>query len=329
MPRQARLDSPGTLHHVIFRGIEKRDIVKDKQDRKNIVTRLGELAEETNTCIYAWTSMSNHMHILLKSGPRGLSHFMRRFLTGYAVGFNLRHRRNGHLFQNRYKSIVCDEDAYFQELVRYIHLNPLRAEIVKNMSELDRYPWCGHSRVMGRFESEWQDIDYVLSWFGRNETDARKAYRRYVQQGIEAGRREELVGGGLIRTLGGWSRVISLRQSGDRILCDERILGQDEFVAGILAEADKRIAGQISINERILIAKRLIFETCDKESVSLEALKGGSRRGRLPEIRAGLALELVEGIGLTMAETARQLGVTTSGISRILERYKLESSLSR
>ena len=96
--------------------IEKRDIVKDKHERKNVVSRLGELVEETNTRIYAWALMSNHMHILLKSGPRGLSHFMRRFLTGYAVTFNLRHRRNGHLFQNRYKSIVCDEDAYFQEL---------------------------------------------------------------------------------------------------------------------------------------------------------------------------------------------------------------------
>jgi putative transposase len=213
--------------------------------------------------------MSNHLHILLKSGHRGLSHFMRRFLTGYAVVFNLRHRRNGHLFKNRYKSIVCDEDAYFQELVRYIHLNPLRAGMVKNMSELDRYPWCGHSRVMGRVESEWQDVDYVLFRFGRNEANARKAYRRYVQEGIKAGRREDLVGGGLIRTLGGWSRVISLRQSGDRILCDDRILGQDEFVKSILAEADKRIAGRISINERIVNAKRLIFERCDKESVSI------------------------------------------------------------
>jgi putative transposase len=261
MPRQARLDSPGTLHHVIVRGIEKRDIVKDKHDRRNVVSRLGELVEDTNTRIYAWALMSNHMHILLKSGPWGLSHFMRRFLTGYAVTFNLRHRRNGHLFQNRYKSIVCDEDAYFQELVRYIHLNPLRAEMVKNMSELDRYPWCSHSAVMGRRKSEWQDSDYVLSWFGRNKGDARKAYRRYVQEGIEMGRREELVGGGLIRTLGGWSQVISLRQSGDRILCDERILGQDEFVERMLAEVGRRIAGQISINERILNASRVSHVT--------------------------------------------------------------------
>ena len=90
------------------------------------------------------------------------------------------------------------------------------------MSGLDRYSWCGHSPAMGRVESEWQDVDYVLSWFGRNKSDAREAYRRYMQEGLKrvAG---GTVGGGLIRTLGGWSRVISLRQRGDGILCDERI----------------------------------------------------------------------------------------------------------
>ena len=75
MPRQARLDSPGTLHHVIVRGIEKRDIVNDKYDRKNMVSRLGDLAEETKTSVYAWVLMSNHMHILLKSGLVGLCVF--------------------------------------------------------------------------------------------------------------------------------------------------------------------------------------------------------------------------------------------------------------
>ncbi len=120
MPRLARLDAPGTLHHVIIRGIERRDIVEDDQDRNNWVHRLGALALDTGTQILAWSLMDNHAHILLKSRPRGLSQFMRRFLTGYAVTYNLRHRRHGHLFQNRHKSIVCDEDSYFQELVRYI-----------------------------------------------------------------------------------------------------------------------------------------------------------------------------------------------------------------
>ena len=172
MPRGARLDAPGTLHHVIIRGIEKRRIVDDDQDRKNFIDRLGRVSVETETKILAWSLLKNHAHILLKSGPRGLSQFMRRFLTGYAVGYNLRHRRHGHLFQNRYKSIVCDEDAYFQELVRYIHLNPLRAGLVNNLGELERYPWCGHGVMLGKIQHSWQDRPYVLSWFGRRKKQA-------------------------------------------------------------------------------------------------------------------------------------------------------------
>ena len=117
MPRQARLDVPGTLHHVIIRGIEQRQIVDDDKDRRNFVNRLGTLALETNTAIYAWALMTNHAHILLRSGPVGLSKFMKRFLTGYGVFYNRRHRRHGHLFQNRFKSIVVEEDSYFQVII--------------------------------------------------------------------------------------------------------------------------------------------------------------------------------------------------------------------
>ena len=115
---------------------------------------------------------------------------------------------------------------------------------------------------------------------------------------------------------------MSLRKSKEKVLCDERILGQDEFVERILLEADKKITGQISINERIIEARKIILAACEKDGVSVEALKGGSRRGALPGLRAKLAKELVENLDLTMAEAARQLGVTTSAISRIFERNR-------
>jgi len=156
MPRRARLEAPGTLHHVMVRGIEKRKIVNDFADRKNFVKRLGELSTATSTTIYAWTLMSNHTHILLRSSEFGLSGFMRRFLTGYAISYSRSHRRWEHLFQNRYKSIVCDEDAYFTELVRYIHLNSLRAKLVKNLAKLDCCRWCGHGVLIGEVKNDWQ-----------------------------------------------------------------------------------------------------------------------------------------------------------------------------
>ena len=90
---------------------------------------------------------------------------MRRLLTGHAVRYNLKYHRSGHLFQNRYKSIVCEEDPYLLELVRYIHLNPLRAGIVKGLQELARYPWCGHGVLTGRRENDRQETGYLLKQF--------------------------------------------------------------------------------------------------------------------------------------------------------------------
>jgi putative transposase len=285
-----------------------------------MVARMEELSKETGTSIYAWSLMTNHVHILLKSGSHGLSQFMRRLLTGYAITYNLRHKRYGHLFQNRYKSIICDEDVYFQQLVRYIHLNPLRANLVKNMTELDRYPWSGHSALMGHKEREWQDVNYVLSWFGKTKAGARKEYRRYVQDGIEGGKRDDLVGGGLIRTLGGWSQVLSHRKSNGKVVTDQRILGQGDFVERIIGEADNRIKSQVSVNERQINAEKRIHDICKTEGVNIEELKGGSRRAHISDLRALLAIDLVKDYGLTLAETARQLGVSTAAVSKIFLR---------
>jgi REP element-mobilizing transposase RayT len=127
MPRLARLDIAGLLQHVIVRGIERRDIFSDDIDRQNFVDRVITLLSETGVRCYAWAILSNHFHLLLKPTATPLASFMRRLLTGYAMSFNRRHTRSGHLFQNRYKSIVCEEEPYLLELVRYIHLNPLTA----------------------------------------------------------------------------------------------------------------------------------------------------------------------------------------------------------
>lgn len=150
MPRQARLDAPGVLQHVMARGIERRKIFWDDKDRASFLERLAMILEETQTQCYAWALIPNHFHILLRTGTAPLSTVMRRLMTGYAVTFNLRHRRSGHLFQNRYKSVVCEKDPYLLELIRYIHLNPLRAKVVTDLKALDEYPWTGHSILLGK-----------------------------------------------------------------------------------------------------------------------------------------------------------------------------------
>lgn len=320
MPRQARLDAPGTLHHVILRGIEKRRIVDDDKDRQNFVKRLGDLTQETETKIYAWSLLSNHAHLLLRSGPSGLPKLMRRLLTGYAVTYNLRHHRHGHLFQNRYHSIVCDEEVYFRELVRYIHLNPLRAHLVSNLLELDRYPWCGHAVLMGRIKDDWQDRDHVLSWFGRREGEARRAYRRYLAEGINQGRRPELVGGGVVRSYGGWSAVLSLRKSQERISGDQRILGTGDFVERVLRESVEPLRHRFRHAERNKRIETILKEECEKGKIELEELRMGSRRWEISRVRSEIAQQLVRILGMPLAEVARLLGVSTSAISKILQR---------
>jgi len=281
MPRQARLDSPGTLHHVIFRGIERRQIVDDDKDRKNFVDRMGSLALETNTAMYAWALLMNHCHILLRSGPLGLSKYMKRFLTSYAVYYNSRHRRHGHLFQNRYKSIVVEEDAYFKELVRYIHLNPLRAQMVNSFGALNRYRWCGHSVLLGRLSNDWQDTTYVLRWFGETEGDTKRLYHQFVKDAIKQGHRFDLVGGGLIRSQGGWEAVKAMRRQGVREKSDERILGSGEFVEQLIQQSDEVRKKQFSATVRLREAIEHIERVCKDEHIDSNALRAGSRRKRI------------------------------------------------
>jgi len=166
MPRKARVDAVGALHHIIVRGIERRKIFWDDADRDAFVERLGQVITETHTDCFSWALIPNHVHLLLRTGLTPISTVMRRLLTGYAVQFNRRHRRHGHLFQNRYKSILCQEDPYLKQLVRYIHLKPLRARLVADYKSLKKYKYAGHSALMGICQREWQNTEYILSQFG-------------------------------------------------------------------------------------------------------------------------------------------------------------------
>ncbi len=322
MPRRARLDAPGTLHHVMIRGLEGKKIFYDDEDRENFLSRVGQLAKSNGERVMAWSLMNNHVHLLLFSGPSGLSTFMRRLLTGYAGWFNRRHRRAGHLFQNRYKSIVCEEEPYLLELVRYIHLNPLRASIVKSLRELDNYRWSGHNVLVGRNRNNWQEREYILGQFGRGEKRAIRAYRKFVEEGISLGRRPELVGGGLIRSLGGWSRVMSLRAKGEKEEYDSRILGGGDFVGAIMREADQKLARQMKPKGGKGSIERTIRKMCKEGGIKEGELREGGQRRRVSEVRGKMALFLSREMGITMAEIARNLGVSTSAIAMAIRKQE-------
>lgn len=339
MPRQPRLDAPGVLQHIMARGIERRKIFRDEKDRSSFLERLAVILEETQTQCYAWTLIPNHFHLLLRTGPAPLSTVMRRLMTGYAVTFNIRHRRSGHLFQNRYKSVVCEEDPYLLELIRYIHLNPLRAKLVEDLKFLDKYPWTGHSAILGRRKNSLipnkpnkqekpdqpdipekslaeKTVEDVLRYFGDSLKVARRRYRQFVKNGVDQGKRPEFQGGGLVRSAGGNKAGLLGRKKEAREKGDARILGSGDFVNEALSKAGEEWKSQTGPRPSL---KALINTVSEAFDLSSQQLKSRSRRKPIVDARSVLARAAVRNHGYKGIEVAEALSLSPSSVSRIVE----------
>ncbi len=316
MPRQARIDAPGALHHIIIRGIERKAIFKDNADRANFLKRLALIISETETVCYAWVLMTNHVHLLLKTGLAPIATVMRRLLTGYAVSFNRRHRRHGHLFQNRYKSFLCEEERYLMELVRYIHLNPLRARVVKDLKTLKSYRWCGHSALMGKTEALFQDTEFILKLFGQSLRAARRAYESYVSKGVKQGRRPDLVGGGLLRSVGGWAKLRGFSDIGVRIKGDERILGSSDFVEQVLKQADEQLEEKYRLQVKVISLAALVDKVARHYKIDPEDLKSASKERVITNARRALCYIAMRKLGYKCTDISKAAGIDATTASR-------------
>jgi hypothetical protein len=245
---------------------------------------------------------------------------MRRLLTGYAVTFNRRHRRHGHLFQNRYKSILCQEEVYLKELVRYVHLNPLRAKIVSDLDQLDTYAFCGHSALMDKVKRSWQNVNEVLGMFGEKHRQARRRYRSFVEKGIEQGRREDLTGGGLLRSAGGWANLKALREAKIFYKSDERILGDSDFVENVLAVADERMERKYALQAAGLNLDGLADIVAGITGVKPSRIfSPGKDRSRV-RARSLLCFWANRELGISLAELSRRTRISQSSISLSVQR---------
>ena len=317
MPRQARIDAPGALHHIIIRGIERKAIFKDNADRANFLKRFSRISSETETVCYAWVLMTNHVHLLLKTGLVPIATVMRRLLTGYAVSFNRRYRRHGQLFQNRYKSFLCEQDMYLKELVRYIHLNPLRAtRMVKDLKALKSYRWCGHSALMGKAEAKFQDTDYVLKLFGQSFRQSRRAYASYVSKGVKQGRRADLVGGGLLRSVGGWAMLRGFRDIGVRIKGDERILGSSDFVERVLKEANEQLEEKYRLRVNVISLQALVAKVAHYYKIEAEDLKSASKERLVTKARRALCYLAVRKLGYKCTDICKTVDIKAVTVSK-------------
>jgi putative transposase len=204
MARKARAEVEGGLYHVIVRGNNRRRIFDSPADYQKFLSLLATQKIKLPFFIYAYCLMTNHVHLLIERQKDAVGRIMHRLLTGYSQYYNRRYQRIGHLLQGRYKATLCQSDRYLAELVRYIHLNPVRAKMV---TEPEQYPYSSHRAYLGLEPAGIVDVEPVLRHFGAKKQLAREAYRLFVAAGMKTGHQKRFY------------------------LADEgRILGTEEFI---------------------------------------------------------------------------------------------------
>ncbi|MCF6177953.1 MAG: transposase [Geopsychrobacter sp.] len=243
---------------------------------------------------------------MLSPTESSLSHFMRRLLSGYAVTFNLRHKRSGHLFQNRYKSIVCDDETYLLELVRYIHLNPVRAKIVDRLEDLDNYRWCGHRQFIGKPDFHFIKEDEILPLFSKRKKTAVLHYRQFLADGLQD-KKQKLSRGG---------RIVSQAYDaslGDDDDYDDRILGGGEFIEQVLSAAQNKIDAGLSINQ-------LVSEITTYYNIADSDLSLPCRQPIFVRAKAVICYLAIRHYHFSGVSIAARLGYSTSAVSRAASR---------
>ena len=184
MNRPLRLEYSGALYHITARGDRRDSIYRSDSDRLTWLSLLGETCDRYNFTVHAYCQMTNHYHLLLETVDGQLARGMRNLNGNYSQYFNRKHALVGHVFQGRYKAIVCQGNRYMQELSRYIELNPVRGKMVTGP---EQWPWSSYRAAMGLVDApEWLRSDAVLAYFGDTRPSARAAYAQFVAAGIDA-----------------------------------------------------------------------------------------------------------------------------------------------
>lgn len=315
MPRQARIDIPGVFQHVMARGIDGMKIYRSPKDCRVFLQILSDCILSSDGCtVVAWALMPNHFHLLIFINKKPLSHIMRKLLTKYALYFNKKYKRRGHLYQNRYKSIVCDEDLYLRQLVRYIHLNPYKAKIVKTLQSLDSYEFTGHKTLLGKVDYPWQDTQFILKMFEGSP----KEYRLFIKS--EMSNQVNLDGGGLKKSILATGESIEsfiASNNENRQMYDDRILGGGDFVEQILTEVESKGTHYVDREPLNEIIKKILLKFGVDKSIFKKRSEPAMKIKRLI-VETCVIKHLY-----TAAEVADELGMNRSTISRMVSKQEI------
>lgn len=299
MPRKPRIHFPGAVYHVMLRGNAGQDIFIDDEDRTQLSLLMQQCVERFNCRIHAFCLMSNHVHLAIQVGTIPLSRFMQSLNLQFTRHYNRKQGVTGHLFQGRYKAILVSADDYLLELVRYIHLNPVRIALVDNPED---YRWSSHKAYCGQASLPWLTTDWVFTFFAETGEAAVSRFRNFVMDGIGEGYRKEFHKG---------------NQEG-------RLLGDDDFADEAMRKSGQSRMRQVSLEE-------IMEVVCDSYSIPCTDLGRPGKDRVLAEARAVVACLIRDSEHLSVTEFGRLVGRDVSslcqGITRLLKRAESDAEL--
>ena len=288
MARKPRILFPGAVYHVILRGNAGQPIFFEDRDRYRLYLIIQYVVEKFDCRIHAFCCMTNHLHLILQTGDVSLSRIMQNLSLRYTKWINYTQSRTGHVFQGRYKALLLDADTYLLELVRYIHLNPVRAGM---SASPDDYQWSGHRAYLGKEVLPWLTTDWILSMFSPDTQNARNGYASFVAAGIGETRREDFHSG----------------------TCEGRILGDDNFTDKALAKANQRRDQGCELADVLSVV-------CRRYDITIDQLKAAGKARPFAEARALAALLVRELPGLSLTELGKVLNRDIAPLGRAGQR---------
>jgi len=304
MPTKKRISVPGACVHVMARGIDGQKIFTDDTDRRVFCGLLGKVIGRSGYLCYGWSLMDNHYHLVLRCSDTPLEQPMRTLNAGYARHFNDRTERHGYVFQDRYKSVITQDQNYLQELIRYVHLNPLRGGLCRNIKQLDNYPWSGHAVLMGNGSAAFQTTEAVMKRFGSTPESAREGYRRFIIAGTEEDAADTL--------------AAMIRHSNKGVDKKDKpecwVIGDPGFVRSVMSRNRHRLLLSRARAETWDLEK-LCARLAREEGVSVENLKRRTRKTRGSVARKKFCYIACRVLQFSVAEVAAFLTVSAPAVS--------------
>jgi len=295
MARKPRIHVAGGIYHVMLRGNGGQDIFFTDEDRCRFYLLLQEGTERFGYRVHGFCLMGNHVHLALQAAETALAKPMQNLSFRYTRWVNKRQRRIGHLFQGRYKAILVERDSYLVELVRYIHLNPVRAGMVRDAEE---YSWSGQRAYLGEEVLPWCTTEWVLKQFGKTRRSARRRYQRFIEDGVNGGHDDRFHGGET----------------------DTRVLGADRFLEQVLGSAAAPRSAPPGIDT-------ITLAVCRAYRMSPEQLAAPGRSHGPAQARALVALLAMQTGAATLTEVGRRFGrdvsTLSTGVRRLSRRIRV------